>query len=157
AMNNPLATLTDRSRSVLTQELATLRWYCIAFKNYEASLEGDAPLPSNTTLQDFVIPPRDRCILPFRDTEASELFAYAMNVGRRRHQCAASRRRTSALGMVFTTPLSSSATHRFTSVARAASASWSTVVPRLSSSDPARAARASVGSPSASFSISAVS
>src|SRR5262245_1605293 len=74
-----------------------------------------------------------------------------------RHQRAASRRRTSAQGTVFTAPLSRSATRRFTSVAHAASASSSTSVSRLSSSDPARAARASVGSASASFRISAAS
>src|SRR5213078_991056 len=75
----------------------------------------------------------------------------------RRHQRAASRRRTSAQGIVLTAPLSSSPTRRFTSVAHAASASSSTSVSRLSSSDPARAARASVGSASASFRISAAS
>jgi len=63
----------------------------------------------------------------------------------RRHQRAASRRRTSAQGMVFTAPLSSSATRRFTSVAHAASASSSTSASRLSSNDPASAVRASVG------------
>ena len=51
-----------------------------------------------------------------------------------RHQRAASRRRTSAQGMVLTAPLSSSARRRFTSVAHAASASSSTSVSRLSSS-----------------------
>jgi hypothetical protein len=45
-----------------------------------------------------------------------------------------------------TSPLSSSATRRFTSVTQAASASSSTSVPRLSSNEPASAARASVGS-----------
>ena len=73
----------------------------------------------------------------------------------RRHQRAASRRRTSAQGTVLTLPLSSSATRRFTSVAQAASASSSTSVSRLSSKEPASAARASVGSASASFRISA--
>ena len=61
------------------------------------------------------------------------------------HQRAESRRRTSAQGMVSTAPLSSSATRRFTSVAQAASASSSTSVSRLSSNEPASAARASVG------------
>src|SRR5687768_5345477 len=73
------------------------------------------------------------------------------------HQRAASRRRTSAQGMVLTAPLSSSATRRFTSVAQAASASSSTSVSRLSSNDPASAARASVGCARASFRISAAS
>jgi hypothetical protein len=54
---------------------------------------------------------------------------------------------------VVSCPPSNSATRRFTSVAHAASASSSTSVSRLSSSDPARAARASVGSASASFRI----
>jgi len=74
-----------------------------------------------------------------------------------RHQRAASRRRISAHGMVCTAPLSSSATRRLTSVAHAASASSSTSVSRLSSSNPARAARTSFGSASASFRISAAS
>lgn len=46
---------------------------------------------------------------------------------------------------------------RLTSVAHAASASSSASLSRLSSSDPARAARASIGSASASFRISAAS
>ena len=73
------------------------------------------------------------------------------------HQRAASRRRTSAQGMVCTIRLSSSRTRRLTSAAHAASASSSTSVSRLSSNDPASAARASVGSSNASFKISAAS
>jgi len=72
-------------------------------------------------------------------------------------QRATSRRRTSAHRLVLTAPLSSSAMRRFTSIAHAASASSSTWVSRLSSSDQARAARASVGRASASFRISAAS
>ena len=74
-----------------------------------------------------------------------------------RHQRAASRRRTSAQGIVLTAPLSSSVTRRVTSVAQAASASSSTSASRLSSNEPAIAARASVGSARASFRISAAS
>src|SRR3954466_1519290 len=59
--------------------------------------------------------------------------------------------------MGLSTPVSSSATRRLISLAHAASASSSTSVSRLSSSDPARAPRASVGSASASFRISAAS
>lgn len=73
------------------------------------------------------------------------------------HQRAASRRRTSAQGMVLTAPLSSSAMRRFTSAAQAASASSSTSVSRLSRRDPASAARASAGNAKASFKISAAS
>ncbi|HJZ73175.1 MAG TPA: hypothetical protein VKE51_15630, partial [Vicinamibacterales bacterium] len=51
----PLATLTDRflkERTYLKNVTpATLRWYRIAFKNYEASFPGEAPLPSKTALQ----------------------------------------------------------------------------------------------------------
>src|SRR5262249_44644774 len=65
-MNNPLATLTDRflkERTYLKNVTpATLRWYRIAFKNYEASFPGEAPLPSKTALQDFVVAQRDRGI-----------------------------------------------------------------------------------------------
>src|SRR5262245_2714185 len=59
--------------------------------------------------------------------------------------------------MVLTAPLSSSTARQFISVAHAASASSSTSVSRLSSSDSARAVLASVGSASASFRISAAS
>jgi hypothetical protein len=65
-MNNPLATLTDRflkERTYLKNVTpATLRWYRIAFKNYEASFAGEAPLPSKTALQDFVVAQRERGI-----------------------------------------------------------------------------------------------
>ena len=65
-MNNPLATLTDRflkERTYLKNVTpATLLWYRIAFKNYEASFPGEAPIPSKTSLQHFVVAQRDRGI-----------------------------------------------------------------------------------------------
>ena len=65
-MNHPLAALTDRflkERTYLKNVTpATLLWYRIAFKNYAASFTGDAPLPSKTALQDFVVAQRDRGI-----------------------------------------------------------------------------------------------
>jgi len=65
-MNHPQAALTDRflkERTYLKNVTpATLLWYRIAFKNYAASFTGDAPLPSKTALQDFVVAQRDRGI-----------------------------------------------------------------------------------------------
>ena len=97
-------------------------------------------------------PLRSRCHLSA--ASASSAASGWTSTANRRHQRAASRRRTSAQGMVCTVRYRARP-RRFTSVAHAASASSSTSVSRLSSNDPASAARASVGSASASFRISA--
>jgi integrase/recombinase XerC len=43
---------------------ATLLWYQVAFKNYQASFGGAAPIPTKTALQDFVVAQRQRGIRP---------------------------------------------------------------------------------------------
>lgn len=68
-MNNPLATLTDRflkERTYLRNVTpATLLWYQVAFKNYQASFARDAaPVPTKTALQDFVVAQRQRGVRP---------------------------------------------------------------------------------------------
>jgi site-specific recombinase XerD len=68
-MNNPLATLTERflkERTYLRNVTpATLLWYQVAFKNYQASFAGQAaPVPTKTALQDFVVAQRQRGIRP---------------------------------------------------------------------------------------------
>lgn len=77
--------------------------------------------------------------------------------GRTRHYRPMRRRRTVAHGISFTLPVSRSFSRRAISACQAASAPSSIWSSRLSRSDPATAARASGGSASASFRISAAS
>ena len=65
-MNYPLAAITDQflteRRFLKDVSPKTLRWYRIAFKNYEQSFLPDAPptLPTKASLQRFVITHRER-------------------------------------------------------------------------------------------------
>ncbi len=64
-MNNPLATLCDqflKERHYFKNVTpATLTWYRVAFKNYQATVTADSPsIPTKATLQEFVIRQRDR-------------------------------------------------------------------------------------------------
>jgi site-specific recombinase XerD len=68
-MNHPLATLIDqflKERIFLKNvSAATLVWYRVAFTNYQALVPADAaPLPTKTTLQQFVVALRERGIKP---------------------------------------------------------------------------------------------
>jgi site-specific recombinase XerD len=68
-VNNPLATLCEQflqeRRYLKNVTPSTLVWYQVAFKNYRASLDADAPtLPTKTALQQFVIRQRDRGVRP---------------------------------------------------------------------------------------------
>ena len=72
-MDNPLATLTERflkERTYLQNVTpATLLWYQVAFKNYQASFAGNpAPVPSKTALQDFVVAQRQAAFVRSRST-----------------------------------------------------------------------------------------
>ena len=66
-VNNPLATLTDQFLKERTYfknvTPATLAWYQVAFKNYQASFPNDtAPVPTKAALHDFVVVQRNRGI-----------------------------------------------------------------------------------------------
>ena len=68
-VNNPLATLTEQFLKERTYfknvTPATLVWYRVAFKNYQASFPSDtAPVPTKRALQDFVVVQRNRGIRP---------------------------------------------------------------------------------------------
>ena len=68
-MNHPLAALFEqflKERTYLKNVTpAALVWYQVAFKNYRASIADDAPpLPTQNTLQQFVIRQRERSIRP---------------------------------------------------------------------------------------------
>ena len=68
-MNHPLATLFDqflKERTYLRNVTpSTLTWYQVAFKNYLACLEAEAPtLPTKASLLQFVVRQRDRGVRP---------------------------------------------------------------------------------------------
>ena len=81
-MNHPLATLFDqflRERRFLKNVTdATLVWYRVAFKNYQALVPAaDATLPTKATLQHFVIALRERGITPVtRNTYVGAMNAF---------------------------------------------------------------------------------
>jgi integrase/recombinase XerD len=68
-MNHPLAKLCDQflqeRRYLKNVTRSTLVWYQVAFKNYLASVEVDAPpLPTKASLLNFVVQQRDRGVRP---------------------------------------------------------------------------------------------
>jgi site-specific recombinase XerD len=67
-MNNPLAALCEqflKERTYRNVTHPTIVWYQVAFKNYSATIADDrSPLPTKTSLQNFVVRQRERGVRP---------------------------------------------------------------------------------------------